>query len=239
MAGDRWSEPTSLVLVVEDETELAEIFQTYFEREGFRVLVAADGVTALSLNARMKPDIVVLDIRIPAPDGIAVLSEIRRLGDTPVIISSALGEDLEKLAALKLGADDYLVKPFNPLELVARVKAVLRRFKGGEVSRDVLRIGDLQIDLSAHEVRRLNQDGSGHSVALTRTEFRILVFMARSPRRVFERAEIVDACLSQDREALDRTVDSHVSNLRAKLTAAGEFGLVHAVRGVGYRLAAS
>jgi len=231
--------PTSLVLVVEDERELADIFRQYLERDGFRVLIAGDGATALALCTSARPDIVVLDIRIPGPDGIAVLTELRRSGDTPVIMCSALGEDLEKLSALRMGADDYLVKPFNPLELVARVKAILRRLNGGQTSRSILRLGPIEVDLVAHEVRKRVQDQVTDRLALTQTEFKILVFLARRPGRVFERSEIVDACLSHEREALDRTVDSHVSNLRAKLKDVGEGHLIAAVRGVGYRVVAS
>lgn len=229
---------TNLVLIVEDERELAEIFQRFFEREGFRVVVAADGAAAIDLHRSLAPDLVVLDIRLPKRDGLEVLGELRRAGDTPVIMSTALGQNLEKLTALKLGADDYVVKPFDPLELVARAKAVLRGSQGAGANRDVLRVGALEIDLYAHEARVSGERGPA-VLELTPTEFRILAHMARTPRRAFTRAEIVDACLPSDREAMDRTVDSHVSNLRLKLARSGETTLLQNVRSVGYRLAST
>ncbi len=225
-----------LILIVEDERELADIFRGFFEREGFRVALARDGSTAIDLHHSLKPDLVVLDVRLPKRDGFEVLAELRRAGSTPVIMSTALGEDLEKLTALKVGADDYLVKPFNPLELVARAKAVLRRSGGAAGNASVLRIGPIEIDLSAHQVRRVVAASAPAAIEMTRTEFRILAHMARTPRKAFTRSEIVDACLPGDGEALDRTVDSHVGNLRAKLAAAGETGWLQGVRGIGYRL---
>lgn len=223
----------ALILIIEDEPEIAEIIETYFSREGFRVITAGDGTIGLAHHQRLRPDLVVLDIKLPGVDGYEVLAAIRRRGDTPVIMVTALAEDLDKLQALRIGADDYVVKPFNPLEVVARAKAVLRRTMG-RTSEQVLRVGSLVVDPQAY--RAMVDSGAGQvTLDLTRTEFRILVHMAAAPDRAFERSELVDACLPES-EALDRTVDSHVSNLRRKLAAAGADGLLVGVRGVGYRL---
>lgn len=223
----------ALILIVEDEPEIAEIMETYFAREGFRVVTAGDGVVGLSHHQRLRPDLVVLDIKLPRQDGYEVLAAIRRVADTPVIMVTALAEDLDKLQALRIGADDYVVKPFNPLEIVARAKAILRRSMGRSADH-VLRVGPLTVDPQAHRAL-VEVDEKAVRLDLTRTEFRILAHMAASPNRVFERSELVDACLPEG-EALDRTVDSHVSNLRRKLAAAGAQNLLTGVRGVGYRI---
>ena len=223
----------ALILIIEDEPEIAEIIGTYMAREGFRVITAGDGSVGLAHHLRLRPDLVVLDIKLPGQDGYEVLAAIRRRGDTPVIMVTALAEDLDKLQALRIGADDYVVKPFNPLEIVARAKAVLRRTMGRGAA-EVLRVGPLTVDPQAYRAAVETPAGSV-ALDLTRTEFRILAHMAASPGRAFERAELVDACMPES-EALDRTVDSHVSNLRRKLSAAGAEGLLTAVRGVGYRL---
>jgi two-component system, OmpR family, response regulator AdeR len=228
----------ALILIVEDERQIAEIFQAFFEREGFRTVTAGDGDAALDLHRMLSPDLVVLDVKLPKRDGVEVLGEIRRRGNTPVIMSTALGEDLEKLTALKIGADDYLVKPFNPLELVARAKAVLRRATDLEGRGNVIRVSDIEIDLVAHEVRLVGQNQTTHPIDVTPTEFRILAHMARASRKAFTRGEILDACLPGESNALERTVDSHISKLRAKLDSAGAAGMLQGVRGVGYRLAA-
>lgn len=223
----------ALVLIVEDEPEIVEILQSYLEREGLRSVSAADGETGLTCHQRLKPDLVILDVKLPRQDGYEVLAAIRRVNDTPVIMLTALSEDLDKLQALRIGADDYIVKPFNPLEVVARAKAILRRASRAGAAR-VLRVGPLVVDPAAYTAV---VEGSGDSVLLdlTLTEYRILAHMAASPNRAFERVELVDACLPE-RDALDRTVDSHMSNLRRKLAGAGADGLLSSVRGVGYRL---
>lgn len=176
-----------------------------------------------------------LDIKLPGLDGYEVLATIRRRGETPVIMVTALAEDLDKLQALRIGADDYVVKPFNPLEIVARARAVLRRTLG-RAPETLLRLGPLSVDPQA--IRAVVETAAGPvPLDLTPTEFRILAHMAAAPGRAFARADLVDACLPEG-EALDRTVDSHVSNLRRKLSAAGAEGLLTGVRGIGYRLEA-
>jgi two-component system response regulator AdeR len=164
-----------------------------------------------------------------------VLAELRRRGTTPVIMLTALDQDIDKLQALRIGADDYVVKPFNAVEVAARARAVLRRSAGSAGS--LLRVGAITIDLESH-IASVNPDGASESVILplTLTEFRILSHMARAPKRAFSRSELVDACLPGG-EALERTVDTHLSKLRRKLEDAGAPGFVNNVRGVGFRLA--
>lgn len=218
-----------LALIAEDDKDIADILRAYLEREGFRTVQAGDGRTALDLHLALKPDVLLLDITMPLADGWEVLSEVRRRGGTPVLVLTALDQDIDKLQALRIGADDYVVKPFNPVEVVARVKAVLRR-AGPGASGGVLRIGPVEIDTTAHIVRTDRGE-----VALTLTEFRLLTHMARTPTRVFSRSELLDACLPGS-DALDRTVDSHISKLRRKLDQAGAPDMPEGVRGVGYRL---
>lgn len=223
----------ALILIIEDEPEIAEILDAYLGRDGFRTVRAADGLTGLQHHRMLRPDLVVLDVKLPKADGFEVLAEIRRRGDTPVIMATALAEDLDKLSALRIGADDYVVKPFNPLELVARARAVLRRTRG-RAGASLLRLGPLEIDPQAYSAGVVSETET-KALELTLTEFRLLEHMARAPRKVFSRAELLDACLP-DGDALERTVDSHVSNLRRKLEAAGAPDLLEGVRGVGYRL---
>lgn len=226
---------TALVLIAEDDDEISAILDAYLVREGFRTVQARDGRTALDLHLALKPDLVLLDVTMPRLDGWEVLAELRRRGNTPAIMITALDKDIDRLQGLRIGADDYVVKPFNPIEVVARAKAVLRR-SGVASAAGVLRAGNLAIDLDAYEASF--DDGAGPvRLSLTLTEFRILAHMARSPARVFTRSELVDACLPGS-DALDRTVDSHLSKLRKKLEQAGATGLLPGVRGIGYRLSA-
>ena len=231
----------ALVLVVEDEPEIAEILEGYLRRDGYRTERAGDGKAAMSLYRAAKPDLVLLDIQLPEVDGLEVLRRIRSDGNTPVIMVTARTEDLDKLLGLELGADDYVTKPFSPREVVARVKAVLRRTTSAEPARSPLRCGPLEVD-PEKVVARVD----GERLDLTPTEFRLLEALARSPGRLletlaqtpgraFSRVELLEAALP-DSEALERVVDVHLKNLRKKLEAAGAASLLETVRGVGYRL---
>ena len=222
----------ALILVAEDEPEIAEVIAAYLEREGFRTVRAADGRAALDLHLALKPDLVMLDVQMPRVDGWEVLAELRRRGGTPVIMLTALDQDIDKLQALRIGADDYVVKPFNAVEVAARARAVLRR-AGGRCGT-ILRVGPIEIDLDSH-LASSRTDNGAVPLPLTLTEFRILAHMARAPRRAFARSELVDACLPGG-EALERTVDTHLSKLRRKLEDAGAAGFINNVRGVGFRL---
>lgn len=223
----------ALILVAEDETDIAEIEVAYLEREGFRCVHGADGKTVLELHRALKPDLILLDVGLPRVDGWEVLAEVRRRGQTPVIVVTALDQDLDKLQALRVGADDYIVKPFNAVEVVARVKAVLRRASATGTS-GVIRVGALQIDAESH-LASVMSDGVPAHLNLTLTEYRLLAHMASAPMRVFSRSELVDACLPGS-DALDRTVDSHMSKLRRKLAESGAPDMLSGIRGVGYRL---
>ena len=220
-------------MIVEDEPDIAEILHAYLAREGFRTFKAADGQVAIDLHPTLKPDLVLLDVKMPRLDGWAVLTELRRNSFTPVIMLTALDEDIDRLQGLRLGADDYVVKPFNPVEVVARVHAVLRRTSGLHPQR-ILRLGKIEIDLEGYSAA-VETPGGLLPLTLTLTEFRLLAHMVKSPKRVFSRSELVDACLPGS-DALERTVDSHVSNLRRKLDQAGEGDAIAVVRGVGYCL---
>ncbi|KVD99508.1 MULTISPECIES: response regulator [Burkholderia] len=226
----------ALVLIAEDEPEIAEILIAYFARNGLRTVHAADGRRALELHLSLKPDLVLLDVQMPHVDGWKVLAEIRHRGDTPVIMLTALDQDIDKLTGLRIGADDYVVKPFNPAEVVARAQAVLRRSMGGarQDEQRVLRAAPFEIDLEHHEAT-VEIDGTRRTLVLTLTEFKLLAQLARAPRRVFSRAELMATCLPEG-DALERTVDSHVSKLRKKLDDLGVAGVPASVRGVGYKL---
>lgn len=226
------------ILVVEDEAEIAEIVQAYLQRDGFTTIRAANGTDALELHARHDPCLVILDIRMPGMDGWQVLAELRRRGNTPVLMLTASDGDTDKLAALRIGADDYVIKPFNPDEVVARTHAILRRAayqqRPAPAGPQVLRTARLA--LYPEEFRVLDA-GTDEELALglTTTEFRLLAHMMRYPKKVFSRQELLENCLSEG-ETLARTVDSHISKLRKKLEEAGISGMPESVRGLGYRL---
>lgn len=225
----------ALVLIAEDEPEIAEILQAYLVRAGLRTAHAADGRSALNLHLSLKPDLVLLDVQMPKMDGWKVLSEVRHRGETPVIMLTAMDQDIDKLMGLRFGADDYVVKPFNPAEVVARTQAVLRRSMA-DTSRNiqVLRVPPFEIDLDQHEAT-VQVDGVTHGLALTLTEFRLLTHLARAPKRVCTRAELLATCLPEG-DSQERTVDSHISKLRKKLEELGIQGTPVGIRGVGYRL---
>ncbi|MGU5715138.1 response regulator [Aeromonas taiwanensis] len=224
----------SLVLIAEDEAEIAEILAAYLQRHGLRTLHAADGREALAMHQTCKPDLLLLDVQMPQLDGWQVLSEIRARGDTPVIMLTALDQDLDKLMGLRMGADDYVVKPFNPAEVVARVQAVLRRSQAAkQATARVLRVGLFQIDLESHEASLCRDDGQ-LVLDLTLTEFKLLASLMRAPKRAFSRAELLTHCLPEG-DTQERTVDSHISKLRKKLEAHGIQGVPASVWGVGYR----
>ncbi|KAF1047900.1 response regulator [Xylophilus sp.] len=232
------SAPTgALVLVVEDEPGIASILTAYLQRDGLRSQQAADGLEALRLFRRLRPHIVLLDIHLPGMDGVDVLREIRNDGQTPVIMVTALADDVDKLLGLRLGADDYVVKPFSPAEVVARVRAVLRRTQAPAAARPAapIRVGRLEIDQEAHAVLAYDEAGNSTALPLTLTEFRLLACLAAQPRRCFSRSYLIEHCLPES-DALDRVIDSHLSKLRRKLQQAGQGELIETVRGIGYRL---
>jgi two-component system response regulator AdeR len=221
--------PMSLVLVVEDEPDIREMLEVYLRKNGYRTEQATDGGRAWQLFLALRPDLVLLDVQLPGVDGLELLRRIRSQGNTPVIMVTARSEDLDKLLGLELGADDYVSKPFSAREVVARVKAVLRRNKG-EAMPDFLRVGSVEIDLG-----QVSAKLEGQRLDLTLTEFRLLKAMVAAPGRVFTRSELMEAAMP-DSDALERAVDVHLKNLRRKFESAGKAELLETVRGLGYRL---
>ncbi len=224
------------VLVVDDERNLVELVQRYLEREGFSVITASDGLAALDLARTRGPDLVVLDLMLPGLDGLEVCRRLRQFSDAYVLMLTAKAEEVDKIVGLSVGADDYVTKPFSPRELVARVKAMLRRPRvGAGLSAEPevpppRQFGDLVIDEARHEVTR-----RGEAIPLTTREFALLVALASHPGRVFTRAQLLERVWG-DEYYDDHVVDVHVANLRKKLEddpAHPRF--VETVRGVGYR----
>jgi two-component system response regulator AdeR len=228
--------PSALVLIAEDEPQIARILAGYLERDGYRTAFALDGQEALQQHLALAPDLLLLDVQMPRVDGWGVLAEVRRRGETPVIMLTARDQDADKLAALRVGADDYIIKPFNPAEVVARVAAVLRRsrVRHHPVGGQRLRCGPIDIDQETY-VASVLRDGAPVPLSLTLTEFRLLAHLARTPRRVCSRLELLESCMPES-NSMERTVDSHVSKLRKKLEEAGVMNMPASLRGVGYRL---
>ena len=226
----------TLVLIAEDEPQIARILAGYLERDGYRTAFALDGRQALAQHLALSPDLLLLDVQMPLCDGWEVLAQVRRRGDTPVIMLTARDQDADKLAALRVGADDYIIKPFNPAEVVARVAAVLRRsrVRHHPVGGQRLRCGPIEIDQETY-VASVLREGAPVPLSLTLTEFRLLAHLARTPRRVCSRLELLESCMPES-NSMERTVDSHVSKLRKKLEEAGVMNMPASLRGVGYRL---
>lgn len=226
---------TRRILVVEDEKAIREAVCAYLEKEGYWVTTAADGIAAIDEFDKHQFDVVVLDLMLPKASGEEVCQTIREGSDVPIIMLTAKGELEDRVAGLELGADDYLVKPFSPRELVARVRALLRRANvTEEPQRDRLQYGDLEIDSAGHKVRV-----DGDDVDLTASEFKLLATLARYPGRVYSRMELVEKVLGYDFVGYERTIDSHVKNLRAKLgDDPKDPQYIYTVHGVGYRFEA-
>lgn len=227
---------SSLVLVVEDDEDIASLLETYLARSGYRTSKATTGLTALAHIQKLQPDLILLDIGLPDIDGFDLLTKVRTNSTVPVIFLSAMDDTTDKLLGLKLGADDYVTKPFNAQEVVARVGAVLKRTRG-VAGHEVIRHDGVEVQLDSHIAIASTEKGR-LELPLTVTEFRLLVCFVRSPFKTFERASLLDACLPES-DALDRTVDTHIANLRRKLANCGQEGYITTVRGVGYRFARS
>src|SRR5215204_7215698 len=222
------------VLVVEDEIEIARIVRDYLRNAGFEVIVVGDGGSAVASVRSAKPDLLVLDLGLPGRDGLDVAREIRRWSDTPIVMLTARGDETDRIVGLELGADDYVVKPFSPKELVARVRAVLRRTEtAGSGRAEVLRVADVEVDLP-----RMRVAVGGRPVELTPTEFQLLAAMVREPGRVFTRGQLLDAGHGVAFESYERAVDAHVKSLRKKIEPTpGHPRYLLTVHGVGYRFA--
>jgi len=219
------------ILVVDDEPKIVKLARDYLEQAGFRVLSALDGTEALAAFRRDRPDLIVLDLNLPGQDGLEVCRALRRASDVPIIMLTARVEETDRLIGLELGADDYIAKPFSPRELVARVRAVLRRVHGGVRQPGLIRAADLEIDLAGHTVTR-----AGAPIALTRTEFNLLATLAQHPGQILTREQLVDHVYGVAYEGFDRSIDAHVKNLRRKLEAHPlEPRYVVTVFGLGYK----
>ena len=220
----------AMILVVEDEQSIASLVTLYLTNEGFRVSQIADGAQALDAIGRVKPDLVILDVMLPGMDGVEICRRLRAAGDgLPIVMLTARDAEVDRILGLELGADDYITKPFSPRELVARVKAVLRRTTRGGDEQEILRVADVEIDLARREVRTGEQ-----TVTLTAKEFDLLAFLTRNRGIVFSRDRLLDRVWGYERPVDTRTVDSHVKSLRHKLGSSGS--VVLTVRGVGYKV---
>lgn len=226
------------ILVVDDDPQIVRLVRSYLEQANFVVESAADGDTALQAIRSLRPDLIVLDLMLPGQDGLAITRTVRtdpQMRETPILMLTARVEDVDRILGLELGADDYVTKPFNPREVVARVKAILRRSQPGSsanVQGQTLQIGDLVLDAAAHVVRR-----RGEEIALTPSEFDILHLLMRNPDRTFTRTQIIEEGLGHEYEGLERTVDSHIKNLRRKVEEdPRQPRRIETVFGVGYRL---
>ncbi|MBV6394297.1 MAG: Transcriptional regulatory protein BaeR [Anaerolineales bacterium] len=218
-----------LILVVDDEPKIVRIARDYLEKNGYRVVAASDGQAALAAARRDKPDLIVLDLMLPIVDGRDVCRALRRESDVPIIMLTALAEEVDQVTGLEIGADDYITKPFSPRALVARVRALLRRAKGGVKAPGVIRAGRLEIDPERYSVAF-----DGNPFKLTPNEFKLLQLLAARPGQILTREQLLED-MHGIASSFDRSVDSHVKNLRKKLEAASGESMIETVYGVGYR----
>ncbi len=223
----------SRILVVDDETKITDVLKLYLERDGFQVASASSGRQAIERVSSYKPDLIILDLNLPDIDGLEVCRTIRKQSNVPVIMLTGRGEEVDKIVGLEIGADDYVTKPFSAREIVARVKAVLRRQATEATSQDKTTIGKLTIVVSRYEA-----DCNGSKLDLTTTEFKLLAALGQAPGRVFSRTQLLDAVQGMDYEGYDRTIDAHIKNLRQKMAASKTTCgcQIETIRGVGYKL---
>lgn len=222
-----------LILVVDDEPKIVAVARDYLLKHGFRVTTAGDGQAALAAARREKPDLIVLDLMLPGMDGREVCKALRRESDVPIIMLTALAEEVDQVTGLEIGADDYITKPFSPRALVARVRALLRRSRGEVALPSVVRVGKLEIDAEKHSLRI-----GAKELKLTPIEFELLHLLASRPGQAFKREQLLDS-LHGGAAGFDRSIDSHVKNLRKKLQAASGKAMIETVYGVGYRFSYS
>jgi len=221
------------ILVVDDERKIVTVLKGYLEQAGFRVVTAGDGQMALTTFRHARPDLVILDLMLPGIDGLDVCRTLRRESAVPVIMLTARAEEADRLIGLELGADDYVVKPFSPREVVLRVRAILRRVEGEVATSEVLQAGDITLDLAAHQATV-----AGQVVELTPTEFALLAVLARAPGRVFTRTQLIQQIQESPLEGFERTVDVHIRNIRSKIEPDSRNPrYILTVYGVGYKLA--
>jgi DNA-binding response OmpR family regulator len=217
------------ILVVDDEPKIARLARDYLEKNGYRVVTAADGQSALTTARREKPDLIVLDLMLPVLDGREVCKILRRESDVPIIMLTALAEEVDQITGLEIGADDYITKPFSPRALVARVRAMLRRTRAEIKTPAIIRVGALEIDSEKHTVTYNNKP-----IQLTPNEFKLLTILAGRPRQTLTREQLLED-LHGAASSIDRSVDSHIKNLRRKLETESKIPLIETVYGIGYR----
>ena len=218
-----------LILVVDDEPKVARLARDYLEKNGFRVVTAADGQSALTAARREKPDLIILDLMLPNIDGREVCRILRRESDVPIIMLTALSEEIDQVTGLEIGADDYITKPFSPRAMVARVRALLRRTQGEIKTPSLIRAGGLEID-----TEKYNVSFNSSPLKLTPNEFKLLVLLASRPGQTLTREQLLDD-LHGAAFSVDRSIDSHIKNLRKKLESASGEAMIETVYGVGYR----
>lgn len=223
---------TRKILVVDDETQIVTVLKAYLEKAEFQVITAYDGKTALAKFQHEKPDFVILDLNLPYIDGLELCKLIRRESDVPILMLTARVEEMDRLIGLELGADDYVIKPFSPREVTARVKTILRRANSEPTRTGLINVGELSIDPEQHTV-----EIDGRFIALTPTEFEILAVLARQPKRVFTRLQIMEQSQGDAFAGYERTIDAHIKNIRLKLEKnPGKPDYIKTVFGIGYKL---
>ncbi|MCC6567657.1 MAG: response regulator transcription factor [Anaerolineales bacterium] len=218
-----------LILVVDDEPKIVRLARDYLEKNGFRVVTAADGQSALTTARRDRPDLVILDLMLPHIDGREVCRILRRESDVPIIMLTALSEEIDQVTGLEIGADDYITKPFSVRALVARVRALLRRTRGDVKAPSIVRVGGLEIDSEKYAVTFNN-----NAIKLTPNEFKLLVLLASRPNQTLTREQLLED-IHGTASSMDRSVDSHIKNLRKKLESASGKSMIETVYGIGYR----
>lgn len=220
------------ILVVDDEPQIVKVLRAYLEKGGYYVVTAQDGNAAMEVFQREAPDFVILDLNLPGMDGLDVCREVRRESNVPILMLTARVEEADRLIGLELGADDYVIKPFSPREVVARVRTIFRRAASEGSRPDVIRVGSLIIDLEKHTANL-----GSRSIDFTPTEFEILVALARQPKRVFSRLQIMEQAQGDAFEGYERTIDAHIKNIRLKMEPNPKKPIyIHTVFGLGYKL---
>ena len=223
----------SKILLVDEEPKVCELIKAYLVKDGYDVIIAADGQTAIDLAQSYKPDLILLDLNLPELDGLEVCRTIRKQSNVPIIMLTARDEEVDKIVGLEMGADDYVTKPFSPRELAARVSAVLRRYRDGLKQGEQIVAGELRLDPEKYEVTYL-----GQPLSLTAGEFKLLSVLSRNAGRVFTRLQLMDSAFGESYEGYERTIDAHIKNIRQKMSrlAPKSSNPLVTVRGVGYKL---
>lgn len=217
------------ILVIDDELNILELVKLYLGREGYQVETVPTGTEALAKFHQVNPDLVILDVMLPGIDGFEVCRQIRAMSNVPILMLTARREDVDKIVGLEMGADDYLTKPFNPRELIARIKAILRRSKAGPKSKDTVKLGKLSGDISAHELML-----DGKPLTLRTKEFALLAAFAQNPGTLLSREKLLEMVWGFEYYGETRTVDVHVNRLREKLAGSGVN--IETIRGIGYKM---